>query len=68
MGWNPTTPQEFALEYLEIDFENSKAAELLPFNALFEKDVHGDFFMVDERGILVHYTFSKKARDIHGQF
>jgi len=50
MGWDPKTPQEFALEYLEIDFENSKAAELLPFDALFEKDLHGDFFMADKRG------------------
>lgn len=51
LGWNPTTPQEFALEYFEINFENSKPAEVVSFNGLFEKEPTGDFFMADQRGL-----------------
>lgn len=48
-GWKPQTPAQYAIEYLEIDFENAKKAELVPFNGLFEKG--SDFFVTDRRGV-----------------
>jgi len=54
IGWDPKTPQEFAMEYMDIDFEFARPAELVSFNSLYESDPHGDFFLVDKRGIFVH--------------
>ncbi|XP_028514818.1 polyamine oxidase 1, partial [Exaiptasia diaphana] len=49
MGWKPKTQAEYALEYLEVDFENAKNAELTPFQGIIEKGK--DFFLTDERGM-----------------
>ncbi|KAK3711619.1 hypothetical protein QZH41_003790 [Actinostola sp. cb2023] len=48
LGWKPKTAAQYVLEYLEVDFENSKQAELVPFSGLFEKGT--DFLVTDSRG------------------